>query len=407
MTAVLAAAGPALRAQDPAPAVAPDPATRAAEWDSRRAKKAEDLRPPERSGLEKFLYDFREKRVMERLAEGWHHTYPKFGGLQTGSGFTMGAEYRRERMWEGVLDVRATALGSIRRYEKYELQIGMPRLLHEHAFLDFTTGYRNLPQEDYWGVGPRTRKQDRTNFRLEDMSYIGAAGVRPWKKLVVGVRGGIIDLNVGPGTDSRYTSTEKVFNDQNSPGLTHQPYYYLLGAFTRLDYRDQPGNPRSGGNYLLEYNYYGDRTNGLYSFRRYGAEFQQYVPFFNRRRTLAFRARASLTDTSPANTVPFFMLETLGGSEDLRGFREFRFRDKNQMVYNLEYRWEAFSGLDMALFGDAGKVFANRSDFNLSNLEGAYGIGLRFNTEQAVFLRIDVAKSHEGVRFFFKFGHVF
>jgi outer membrane protein assembly factor BamA len=101
------------------------------------------------------------------------------------------------------------------------------------------------------------------------------------------------------------------------------------------------------------------------------------------------------------------MQQTLGGSEDLRGFREFRFRDRNVVVYNLEYRWEVFSGMDMALFGDAGKVFPDRSDFSLSNLEGAYGIGLRFNQAKAVFLRIDIGRSREGTRFFFKFGHVF
>jgi outer membrane protein assembly factor BamA len=217
----------------------------------------------------------------------------------------------------------------------------------------------------------------------------------------------MITANIGPGTDRLYPSTEQIFNDTNTPGLTAQPDYYQMGSFAQLDYRDEAGNPRSGGNYLLQYSYYGDRSKGLFSFRRYEAEFQQYIPFFNRRRVIAFRARSSLSDTSPGHTVPFYMMETVGGSEDLRGYREYRFRDKNLMVYNLEYRWEAFSGLDMALFGDAGKVFTRRSDFDLSHLEADYGIGLRFNQEKAVFLRIDVGKSHEGVRFFFKFGHVF
>ena len=38
------------------------------------------------------------------------------------------------------------------------------------------------------------------------------------------------------------------------------------------------------------------------------------------------------------------MLPTIGGSDDVRGFEDFRFRDRNAVVLNAEYRWEAFSG---------------------------------------------------------------
>jgi hypothetical protein len=67
---------------------------------------------------------------------------------------------------------------------------------------------------------------------------------------------------------------------------------------------------------------------------------------------------------------------------------------------NLEYRWEAFSGLDMAIFGDAGKVASRRRDVNLKDLESDVGFGFRFNTIKSVFLRIDVGFSHEGARVF-------
>jgi outer membrane protein assembly factor BamA len=297
---------------------------------------------------------------------------------------------------------------SFKAYEKFEFQVGAPRLWNEHLFLDFTTAYRNYPQEDYFGLGPDSLRKDRTNFRLEDASYLGSLGLRGWRKrFSAGVRGGVVAVNVGRGTDHRFATTESVFNTANTPGLDYQPDYYQFGAFAQLDWRDEAGNPRSGGNYAARWDTYGDREQGRYSFRRYEVELQQYVPFFNRRRVIAFRAKTSLTDTSPGHDVPFYLLPTLGGSEDLRGYREFRFRDRNLTVYNLEYRWEVFSGLDMAVFGDAGKVFRNRSDFSLKDLEGAYGIGFRFNQAKSVFLRIDVGRSHEGTRFFFKFGHVF
>ena len=94
------------------------------------------------------------------------------------------------------------------------------------------------------------------------------------------------------------------------------------------------------------------------------------------------------------------MMPTLGGSTSLRGFREFRFRDKNIFMINGEYRFEAFSGLDMALFADWGDVGSTWSDIDFRDLKSDVGIGFRFNTYKSVILRFDIARSkQEGVRF--------
>ena len=178
-------------------------------------------------------------------------------------------EYRKERMADGILDWRVSGIVSTHRYEKFDFVVGLPRLLNEHFFVDFHFTYRNYPQERYYGLGPKTRKQDRTNFRLEDATYLGTMGVR-WRKWIsTGVHGGIIKANAGPGTDSRFPSTEQRFTAANTPALSFQPELYQLGAFVRVDYRDEPGNPRSGGQYIGQWNYFGDRSSSLYSFRRY------------------------------------------------------------------------------------------------------------------------------------------
>ena len=396
-----------LGAQPAAEAQNPSPTTRSELWNRMREQKVGALYPPIRSGLENFLYNFQEKRVLEKYLAGWHGLHPKSGGLHTGSGFSLGGELRRQRLAGGILDVRATSSFSIKRYQKHEFQIGLPRLINQHHFLDFTFTYSNFPQEDFYGLGPRSRKEDRTSFRLENISYRGTVGMRWGKWITTGLRGGLLASSIGAGTDARFPITQNLFTGRELPALYVQPNYYLFGVFAEMDYRDEPGNPRAGGRYLGQWNYFGDLNRSLHSFRRYEAEFQQYVPFFNLRRVFVLRAKTSLTDTSPGQSVPFYMQQTLGGSNDLRGFRDFRFRDKNLMLYNLEYRWEVFSGLDMALFGDAGKVFSRRARFNLANLENSYGIGLRFNQAKAVFLRIDIGNGREGRLLFIKFGHVF
>jgi outer membrane translocation and assembly module TamA len=92
----------------------------------------------------------------------------------------------------------------------------------------------------------------------------------------------------------------------------------------------------------------------------------------------------------------------------LRSVRDFRFRDTNMLAVNVEYRWEAFSGLDMALFTDVGKVASRSGDLDFGDLEHAYGIGFRFNTYRSVFLRLDVAVAGlEAPRLFIKFNKAF
>src|SRR4030095_12877822 len=85
----------------------------------------------------------------------------------------------------------------------------------------------------------------------------------------------------------------------------------------------------AGGLYQITYSYYDDQKLGKYTFRRVDAELQQHVPFFKKKRVISFRALASLSDTSQGQSIPFYMMHEVGGADSLRGYREFRFRDRN------------------------------------------------------------------------------
>ena len=62
----------------------------------------------------------------------------------------------------------------------------------------------------------------------------------------------------------------------------------------------------------------------------------------------------------------------------------------------------------MALFTDFGTVAPRVSDLDFGDLKRAYGIGFRFNTADAVFLRFDIATgAGEGIRYYFKFSNAF
>jgi len=178
-------------------------------------------------------------------------------------------------------------------------------------------------------------------------------------------------------------------------------------VFAQFDYRDNPGGPRRGGNYVAQFRYNKDHDARQFSYRDVHLEAQQYFSFFNERRVIALRAMTELTYRNPNQRIPFYLQPVVGGSNTVRGFRPFRFYGDNSMVLNGEYRWEAFSGLDMALFFDAGKVFQRKSQLNFHDLEASTGFGFRFNARNNVFMRIDTGFSHEGFQVWLKFDNVF
>ena len=152
---------------------------------------------------------------------------------------------------------------------------------------------------------------------------------------------------------------------------------------------------------------YEDRKRQQHDFTRLDLELQQYFPFFNERRVIALRARTTLTDAKAGQTVPFYLQPRLGGPDTLRGYRPFRFADNNSLLMSAEYRYEVFSGLDMAIFADAGKVTARRGQINFKDLESSVGFGFRFNVRNNVFMRVETAFHHEGIQIVLRFNPVF
>jgi len=100
-------------------------------------------------------------------------------------------------------------------------------------------------------------------------------------------------------------------------------------------------------------------------------------------------------------------LPKLGGGEELRGFSNFRFRDRHRMLLTAEYRWTPSKFIDMALFYETGKVASRRSDLDFNDLHDCYGIGIRFHSPTFTAFRVEVARSVEGTRIILGAGPVF
>jgi hypothetical protein len=371
---------------------------------SDRAKQLETYKP---GRLEKLFLNADEGKLQRWIAPhngffaGYGYTYKP-----SGAGFALGGGFRHD-LFDRRARVVFEAGESFRNYHMVRGDFSLPRLARGRLELGVEGVYRHQPQDDYYGPGPDSRSEDRVSFLYKDQEFQGRAiaTLRPW--LSAGTRVAHLAPKIRSGTDDRFPSIEEVFDDAAAPGLSEQPAFLYGEGFAEVDYRDETGHTRAGGHYSLTFRKYSDRDFDKYGFRSVDLVLQQYIPIFDKKRVFALQLAVAGTDANDGHQVPFYMQPTLGGGQTLRTSRDYRFRDTHAMWMNAEYRWEAFSALDMALFTDWGKVAPKFSDLDFSNLEHAYGIGFRVIAARTVIFRLDLATGSEGMRTVVKYSRVF
>ena len=383
------------------PAAAQD--TRREAIEQERSERAGNLAPYEPGRIESTLTYIERNRLLQRLFGG-DGFYLRMGSVQRGGGMAFGAGYRQPiNDRRVVFDVNGAI--TTKGYKVGTAQVSLPRLLGDYLTVTGRVRYRYFPQEDYFGIGPDSQKANRTNYLLEENEYAGIAALRivPW--LTWSSKVAHVSPRIGAGTDRLYPPIGDLFTDATAPGLDRQPDFLETGTMLEVDTRDQAGNPRSGTYITLLGARYRDLDDFGYDFSRVGGEIQYYLPVFDKKRVFAVRGAFNRYDPAAGSAVPFYYMLPVGGKDSIRGFTDFRFRDLTAVLLNAEYRWEAFAGLDMALFYDLGDAAHDWDDLSFSDLKHSYGIGLRFNTYRSIFMRTEVAfGSGEGTRFFVAFG---
>jgi len=382
--------------------------TRAEVLEQERAAKATNLKTYTPGRLESLLLRSEQIDLMGRLAphNGFFVRYSYFE-KPAGSGTGFGGGYRHD-LFDRRARVVAEAGWSLPGYSLFRGDFSLPYLARERAEVGIEVTRRHNPQEDFFGRGPDSLEENRTNYRIDTFATIGRALIKPRRWISTGVHAGRLSPSIGRGTDPRFPSSDFLFSDEVLAGFLEQPDFGYADLFAAIDYRDQPGNARSGGYYAATLASYTDLDADRYSFRRLDLTAQQFFPIFDKKRVFAVQGRMITTNPDDEHVVPFYWQPTLGGSTTMRSVSDFRFRDNNLFYVNAEYRWEAFSAMDMSLFADVGKVAPTAGELNLTDLTHAYGIGLRFNTYKRVFLRLDAASgAGEGLHVFFRFSKAF
>src|SRR5262249_3984873 len=146
-----------------------------------------------------------------------------------------------------------------------------------------------------------------------------------------GISGGYIKINTGHGRDGDFPSVPE--------SLQLGPSYGHVGLSLEYQSLDEVSDPHKGGKYTLQWTTFGS------SFQTYEVALHRFVPISADDR-IGLRAATTLTHNSGTQAIPFFMLPTAGGTDSVRGFNHYRFRDNHALVLNAEYRRPLASFLD-------------------------------------------------------------
>ncbi len=321
--------------------------------------------------------------------------YPEIGGMIPGAGLSAGPGYRH-RLFGGAAIVDASAALSWHRYQMMQSQLTWPRLLDDRLAVGGQVRYQDFTQINFFGIGNGSLKSNQTDYRLKDLDALGFATVRANAWLSITGRTGLLRrVGIARGTSTRHPSAGDLFDKTSAPGLTEQPDYLHADVAMDVDTRDVPGYPSRGGRYRVSMAMFHDQDFARYSFRRVEAYAAQWVPLG--RSVVALRGRMDLSQTGDGQDVPFYLLPTLGGSSSLRGYLDYRFRDRDLLLLGAEWRWPILRHVDAALFYDAGTI-APAARALSRPLRTDYGAGIRVHSATRMLVRLDVARGQEGTR---------
>jgi len=373
--------------------------TREASIAAEQAAKATQLKPYEREKAE--LYVAKVQQIFMGNVVRWH---PFMQSAYSGGGFTLGAGYMHHVGSYNSLDMRGSY--SIKGYTRLESEFTAPRLFDRRGVFTALGGWREATQVGFYGIGTNTSVDDKTNYDFQQPYGALRLEVRPtrrWLKVAGAAEYSQWEQNPGKGSG---LSVDEVYTPATLSGLGATITYLHTQAEAGFDWRTSPGFTTTGGYYGVTFHDYAD-ADTRYGFQQIDYNLVQHVPLGRDAWVLSLHALAQTTNTKDGQAIPFFMLPSLGGGSNLRAFGSWRFRDRNSLLLQAEWRVLVNAAFDTAIFYDAGKVTPHTRDLDLDGLKHDFGIGFRLHGPTVTPIRIEIAKGNEGFHLVFTTGAAF
>jgi hypothetical protein len=351
------------------------------------------------------------------------HVNGLVGGFEQGAGFGFGMEFTTSKGGDlKGFEFYARALGSLRLYRMGELgaRVGTNKTRGEVWF-----NYTRRTRDNFFDFGSLSPDSFETNFATERRSYNGLFSHRFSRRFEGGLYGAFSSTGSFRGEDDKEIPIDTVFSGDPTvtpvtnflPGFQQNARLISYGVFGEFDLRNNESGLTKGGYF---YGRFGsvDGVDSDNTFSDFGwveteLDGRAYIPVFSNKTSLALRAYAVLRDPKGGSQIPFYDQSFFGGRSFGRGFKSYRFRGENSILYSTEVRQTVWSmndentkGVDLIVFGDVGQVWGdNRSrtdpsvllneNYDSRNFRTGFGGGVQYRLNKSFAFRFEIGASNE------------
>lgn len=274
-------------------------------------------------------------------------------------------------------NVQALALYSLRKQFVVAIN-GSIYFPGEKYIINQQFSYSYYPDK-FWGLGKTSQDSSEENYNYKQYYIYLHPQTHLGNKIYLGLLYEFQRL-----FDVKYDSGG-LFDKQNISG--RKGYHVSgLGASFTYDTRNNAFSPDKGVMLQFYFNHFANYFGSDYNYTNFVIDARKFLNTY-KKQVLALQASAFFN----AGNVPLRSLALLGGANKMRGYYEGRYRDKNLIVVQTEYRLPLFWRFSAVGFGDVGNVADNLSEMNFHCLKYSYGAGLRFalNPTEKLNLRLD------------------
>ncbi|MFZ0391039.1 MAG: BamA/TamA family outer membrane protein, partial [Calditrichia bacterium] len=305
---------------------------------------------------------------------------------------------------DSKLSLSVTAgLRDRRRFQLHFKRIALSKIINS----EILAKYHFQPDESFFGLGPNSARDDRSNFAHELVRADLDIGFRLNEQNRIAILPGFDRNKILAGRDDAYPSATEVPGFESLPGMNSTVQIAKLELEIHHDSRNHPGIPTAGFEALLRGGVFQEVSGDRFGFTRLKMEVSRFIHLFYNR-ALKLRVAGELTGQFQDRSIPFYYLSEIGRSETVRGFTRGRFRDKDMILGSIEYRYPVWNIINTYFFLDEGTVANNIfKDLSAKNLKQGYGIGFQMWDAEGVLMDFTIARSREGMRFYLELNTIF
>lgn len=352
--------------------------------------------------------------IFRSVQEGWIHNLAqsrsgaraasavRFGaaGDGPGSGFGPLVTFRTEALGHHVA-LEVPLLYTYKQYQRYEFRATTPvstGIPTKRLSFDFLAGYNSRASDQFFGLGNDSSFEEDTEYRSVTRELAAGVSAQLTDSWSAGLRG--IYRNVGVTDPVSGSSTQDHFDASTVPGLFGGKIASAVVSLGR-NTETRADHAFKGGVDEVEISFNRSAGGGPFEYWRFHFDSQHFLPLTaDGRKVIALRGVLETNQTPSGGAVPFFDMPVLGAFETLRGFDNYRFRDKSAAAFTVEYRYRIWPAMDWGLFVDEGQVAPGLRDMALNAFHTAYGLRLFVWPKPNLPVSVDYARSSETWRLY-------